>query len=185
MLDHLIDIVDDPGDFAPVAKASPATLLAAQVGTADWLEALGAPSDEAVTAEIASSVAQSAFVAVTTAAPPVSQRDALVAIKTPEAVRKLVGMLTEYDWEFVEKAKELRSYVVSKVMEETTHPDARIRLRALEMLGRVTEVALFTDRVEIKKVEMADHELDARIKEKLNRFMGVADVVDVSAQPLQ
>lgn len=188
MLDHLFDIVDEPGEFIPVAKASPAALLAAQVGTADWLDALGAKDDEAVISDVAAATAQQAFAAVAISASDAAQRTALVAIKTPEAVRRLVGMLTEYDWEFVEKAKEMRSYAVSKIMEETSHPDARIRLRALELLGRVTEVALFTDRVEIKKTEMADHELDAKIKEKLNRFMGVidaSDVIDVPPAPLQ
>ena len=47
------------------------------------------------------------------------------------------------------------------------------------MLGKVTEVALFTERVEVKKAEMSDHELEAKIKEKLNKFMKVVDVVDV------
>ncbi len=48
------------------------------------------------------------------------------------------------------------------------------------MHGKVTEVALFTERVEVKKTQMSDVELETRIKEKLNRFMGVIDVVDVS-----
>lgn len=183
MLDHLFDIVDDPGAFTPVAKAAPAALLAAQVGTADWLDALGAKDDAAVISDVAAVTAQQAFTAVAAAAPDAAQRGALLALKTPEAVRRVCGMLTEYDWEFVEKAKEMRSYAVSKIMEETIHPDARIRLRALELLGRVTEVALFTDRVEIKKTELADHELDAKIKEKLNRFMGVVDTVDVTDVP--
>ena len=38
-------------------------------------------------------------------------------------------MLALYDWDFVEQAKELRGFVVAKILEETSHPDARIRLR--------------------------------------------------------
>jgi hypothetical protein len=76
----------------------------------------------------------------------------------------------------VEQAKEIRGYAVSQLLEETKHPDARIRLRALELLGRVTEIALFTDRVEVKKTTVTDAELDAKIKEKLARFTGVVDV---------
>jgi hypothetical protein len=30
-----------------------------------------------------------------------------------------------------------------------------------------------------KRQDMSDHEIDAKIKEKLNRFMGVVDVEDV------
>ena len=88
-------------------------------------------------------------------------------------------MLTAYDWAFVEQAKELRGYAVSQILEETKNPDTRYRLKALEMLGKVTEVALCTERVEIKKTDMSDSELEQRIKEKLNKFMHVIDVVDV------
>jgi hypothetical protein len=56
---------------------------------------------------------------------------------------------------------------VAKIVEETDHPDARIRLKALELLGKVTEVGLFTERIEVKKTALSDLELDAKIKEKL------------------
>jgi len=49
----------------------------------------------------------------------------------------------------------------------------------LELLGKVTEVALFTDRVSVKNEDVSDEELDARIKEKLGKYMGAVDVVDV------
>jgi len=88
-------------------------------------------------------------------------------------------MLSAYDWEFVEQAKHLRGMAVAKILEETNHPDARVRLKALDMLGRITEVALFTERVEIKKADMSDTEIDKKIKEKLNKFMGVVDIEDV------
>ena len=183
MLEHLLEFED----FTSLdLKRTPASkLIAAQAATADWLTALGAPSASDVEAAEAAAFAQQAFTAVAQAAPTPKQKEALLALKTPEAVRHLTGMLTAYDWEFVEQAKELRGYTVAQILEETKHPDARIRLRALEMLGRVTEVALFTDRVEIKKTEMPDHELEARIKEKLNRFMGVVDVVDALPAPAQ
>ena len=67
---------------------------------------------------------------------------------------------------------------VTKIIQETDHPDARIRLKALELLGKVTEVALFTDRVEVKHTEMSDDELTEKIREKLSRYMGKVDIVD-------
>jgi hypothetical protein len=190
MLEHLLDY-EPPVCFvdAPVQalnEVAPAALLDAQVSTADWLEALGAPSKDEAMRQAAQAAAQAAFGTLVTNAPPEAQREALVALKTPAAVRHLTGMLTAYDWEFVEQAKEIRGYAVSKIIEETKSPDARIRLRALELLGRVTEVALFTDRVEVKKTQVSDTELDAKIKEKLARFAGVVDVTskDVTDVPL-
>lgn len=181
MLNHLIDF--DP-EIEPVASleavsadSAPAdALLAAQQSTADWLAQMGAPDAQAAQTAAASIQAQRAFTALSSPLPEAQQRAALLQMHTPPAVRKLVGMLTAYDWAFVEQAKEIRGYAVSKILEEVEHPDARVRLRALELLGKVTEVALFTDRVEVKRTTLDESELDAKIKEKLARFTGVVDV---------
>lgn len=84
-------------------------------------------------------------------------------------------MLSQYQWKFVEQANELRTMALAKIVKETDHPDARIRLKALDMLGKVTEVALFTERVEVKKIEETSEELDAKIKAKLAKYMGIVD----------
>jgi len=192
MLDHLIDFEPPAAaldEVAPLEKVAPQELLDAQLSTAQWLESIGAPPPDAAEQSAAQSTAQKAFGTIIKNAVAPEQRAALVALKTPSAVRHLTGMLTAYDWEFVEQAKEIRGYAVSQLLEETKHPDAKIRLRALELLGRVTEVALFTDRVEVKKTSVSDAELDAKIKEKLARFAGVVDVnptdVEVIEQPKQ
>jgi hypothetical protein len=57
-----------------------------------------------------------------------------------------------------------------------TTPTPRIRLKALEMLGKVTEVGLFTERIEIKKTELSDVELDERIKQKLEVIQKTIEV---------
>jgi hypothetical protein len=90
-------------------------------------------------------------------------------------------MLTAYDWEFIQQAKELRGYTVAKLVEETQHPNANIRLKALGLLGKVTEVGLFTEKIEVKKTDLTEDEIDKKLKEKLARFMDVtdADVIDV------
>ncbi len=151
----------------------------AQLRTLDWLDELGANTGD-VASELDRDAARRAFGAITTQrTPEEEQRAALVALKTPSAVRHITGMLTAYDWEFVEQAKELRGYTVAKIVEETKSPNAQIRLKALQMLGKVTEVGLFTDKIEVKKTEMSDFELETRIKDKLNRFMGVVDVIEV------
>ena len=121
-----------------------------------------------------------AFGALTTNAENSEQVANLVALKTPEAVRHLTGMLAAYDWEFVQQAKEIRGYAVAQLIEETKSSNANIRLKALGLLGKVTEVGLFTEKIEVKKAELSDAEIDAKIKEKLSKFMGVIDVMDVS-----
>jgi hypothetical protein len=88
-------------------------------------------------------------------------------------------MLTAYDWEFINQAKEIRGYAVAQLLEETKHPTASVRLKALALLGKVTEIGLFTDKIEIKKTELSDAELEARIKEKLGKFAKIVDITDV------
>ena len=55
------------------------------------------------------------------------------------------------------------------------HPDARIRLKAIELLGKVTEIGLFTERIQVKKEELDDQELDNRIREKLAQLQKTVD----------
>lgn len=186
MLEHLID-----GEFEPAVETHPAALplpvekadtaqtIDAQVKTAEWLKELGL-DDEEIETKADAQAARKSFASIVTGQTAPNTQVALSQIKTPAAVQHLVGMLTAYDWQFVEQARELRGYAVAQILEETKHSDARIRLKALDMLGKVTEVALFTDRIEIKKTDLSDDELETRIKDKLNRFMQVVDVVDIT-----
>lgn len=185
MLEHLIngefhpEVVDATAAVLSFEKADPTTIIDAKVKTADWLKDLGL-DDEEIETKADAEAARKSFASLVTGQSVATTQQALTNVKAPAAVQHLVGMLTAYDWAFVEQAKELRGYAVAQILEEVKHPDARIRLKALDMLGKVTEVALFTERVEVKKTEMSDVELETRIKEKLNKFMGVIDVVDVS-----
>ena len=158
MLEHLMDeVIYEPEVLTPedlasakeIKRTTPQNLLDAQVETTKWLEELGATPDAEIFMQVEEAVSRETFAALSANTDPNAQRNQLIKIKTPEAVRHLVGMLTAYDWHFVEQAKELRGYAVAQLVEETKHPDAKIRLRALELLGKVTEVALFTERVEV------------------------------------
>ena len=186
MLDHLINFEPEvlPTSAAPAAmeEASPTKALNAKITTTDWLKEMGAPDTEEVVSELEKRQARETFTALTTAAPLKEQKDAVTRIETPAAVRHLTGMLTAYDWEFIHQAKELRGYAVAKILEDCENPNANIRLKALGLLGKVTEVGLFTEKIEVKQAPMSDNELDSRIKEKLNKFMGVVDVIDVSLE---
>lgn len=184
MFDHLIAIQDPPAGFTPLADAPAGDVLASQVATADWLEQLGVPDDDEIDAAVQRNAARKAFaeVAVDPEATDETKKQAIVEVKTPEAVRHLVGMLSAYDWEFVQQAQQLRGYTVAKILEETKHPDARIRLKALQMLGNVTEVAAFTERVEIKQTkDLNEAELNERLQEKLKSFLDRTVVAETQA----
>ena len=179
MLDHLVHFNPDVTSrdaFIPLDDASADEVLSAQYNTAELLTSLGVSTDEEVEKREQTAAARIAFGAMTATADTSEQKAALVQLKTPEAVRHLTGMLSAYDWEFVEMAKELRGYTVAKLVEETKSPNANIRLKALGLLGKVTEVGLFTEKVEVKKVDLTEDEVDRKLKEKLAKFMDVTDV---------
>lgn len=183
MLDHLLnfepEVIPTTEAPAPASKASPVEELNAKITTADWLKEMGAPDSDEIVSELEKQQARETFSALTSAAPIKTQKDLVTKLETPAAVRHLTGMLTAYDWEFIHQAKELRGYAVAKILEECESPNANIRLKALGLLGKVTEVGLFTEKIEVKQEKLSDSDLDQRIKEKLNRFAGVVDVIDV------
>lgn len=188
MLEHLIDIkpfaaTHSKKAITPLEKANAQDVLDAQVNTTMWLESMGVEDDQKILAEAEANAARKVFTDLATAAPEEHTKGNLTTLKTPQAVRHLVTMLSAYDWEFVEQAKNLRGMAVAKIIEETNHPDARIRLKALEMLGKVTEVGLFTEKIEVKKAALTDNEIEQRIKDKLNKFMQVVDVIDLEVSP--
>jgi hypothetical protein len=174
--DYTPEINTGADPFTPAESLNPTETLSAQIKTSEWLSQFQ-DDDEEILSEAQQEKVVDAFNALTTSDPRAKQR--LLELDLPEEIKSAVGMVTAYQWKFVEQAESLRSMSVAKIVKETDHPDARIRLKALELLGKVTEVALFTDRVQIKSEDVTDEELDARIKEKLGRYMGAVDVVDV------
>lgn len=186
MLEHLVHFepeVTSREGFVKLDDASPEDILSAQVATEQWLAELGVDDDDVVANQQQTESARKAFGALTTNADTTEQKASLAELKSPAAVRHLTGMLAAYDWQFIDMAQQLRGYTVAKLLEETKSPNANIRLKALGLLGKVTEVGLFTEQIEVKKMEMTDAEVEQRIKDKLAKFMGVIDVVDISTSP--
>lgn len=100
-----------------------------------------------------------------------AQRKALTMAKAPPAVRRTVGTLSTHDWLFTEHIQEIRGYAVNKLLEEVENSrDGRVRLKALELLGKITEVGLFTEQVKVARNQMSDKELDKQIQERLKVY---------------
>lgn len=184
MLEHLIDFKPDIELFdaphTPLHKAGVNEVVDAKVETVNWLKSLGAVDEDEAVDQAQATFARNAFTNIITGQPAELTKSSIAQIKTPAAVQHLVGMLTAYDWEFVHQAQQLRGYCVAQLVEETKNPSASIRLKALVALGKVTEVGLFTEKIEVKKPDMTDGELDQRIKDKLAKFMGVVDAIEVT-----
>lgn len=88
----------------------------------------------------------------------------------PGAILKLEALLTQYDHQVVTDAVQLRTYVTNKLIEESGGPDAKIRIKALELLGKIGDVGLFAEKIEVTIQQKRTEEIDALLREKLERF---------------
>lgn len=106
-------------------------------------------------------------------------RDLFVNARTPNSYEKqlpgtmlkLHALLTEYDHSLLDDARRIRNYVTNRLMEETEDVDPKIRLRAYELLGKITEVGLFTERAELTIKHKPTAELEELLRSKLEKLM--------------
>jgi len=67
-------------------------------------------------------------------------------LASPGMVVYLQSLLSEYDTVVVKSAQQMRTYVTNRLCRETDNPDPRIRMKSVELLGKIREVGLFTDK---------------------------------------
>ena len=97
---------------------------------------------------------------------------------TPASLQNVRTYLDEYGRAVVNHAVELRHTVTNRLIEESQNPDPRIRIRALELLGKVSDVGLFTDRTEVTITHQTTDELRNKLRAKLQRLVSQPDVED-------
>jgi hypothetical protein len=92
-------------------------------------------------------------------------------LSSPPVVVYLQSLLNEYDKTVVKSAAQLRTYVTNKLLAETANADPRIRLKSLELLGKVSDVGLFTDKTEITMRHRPTEELEQLLRERLTKVI--------------
>lgn len=137
-------------------------LIDAKVHTAEFLASLGEEAD--LDSEIEAEAAHAAFVALTGPTSDEEKRNGVALLESPESVRRLVAMLTAYEWQYIEHAAQIRAKLVADLLHDTDDPDPRVRMKAIELLGKVKEVALFEERSVVRKENVSDEEINARLR---------------------
>jgi hypothetical protein len=153
--------------------------------TAEFLEAFGAPTEPTEEDKVRARAALHESVSSAEATNVVTAQTN--AVTTTASVMHLKSILSEYDQVVVNSAVQIRTYVTNKLIEETTHPDPKIRIRALELLGKVGDVGLFIERSEVTVKHKTTLELEASIKDRISKLLELRskseEVVDVVAKP--
>ena len=107
-------------------------------------------------------------------------------LSSPGAIVHIKAILSEYDKAVVESAAQIRTFVTNKLLLETESPDPRIRIKALELLGKISDVGLFTEKTEITMRHRPTEELEQLLRERLLKTLDAepAPAYTDPAQPL-
>ena len=87
----------------------------------------------------------------------------------------LEALLSEYDKDLLNVSTRLRSFITNKLILETADGDAKVRLKALELLGKVTNVGLFSERLEINVTHRTVEQVDQELEQILEKYLGEAE----------
>ena len=92
------------------------------------------------------------------------------ATLTPASLVLTNNILQEFGHSVVESALQVRHLVTNKLIDETENPDPRVRIRALELLGKISDVGLFAEKSEVTITHQSTDDLRARLREKLQKL---------------
>jgi hypothetical protein len=107
------------------------------------------------------------------------------ALNVPATVQHLYAMLSDYDHQVVEEAVQLRRFVTNKLIEDSGLSDPRHRLKALELLGKISDVGLFSEKTEITVKNLSPDDLETQIKSKLYKILGKTEAVDTTFEIIE
>lgn len=97
---------------------------------------------------------------------------------TPGTILNLEAILNEWDQEVLDVSRRLRNYVTNKLIIESVDPDPRQRMKALENLGRVAGVGLFSERIDINITHRTVKDIETDLLKTLELY--APDVEDVA-----
>lgn len=98
----------------------------------------------------------------------------------PNIAVHLGALLSEYDKQVVQDATQLRTYITNKLLEISSCGITKDELKALELLGKISDIGLFVEKSEVQITHTASADLEDLIREKLDRMLKTvpADIVE-------
>ena len=88
-------------------------------------------------------------------------------------------LLASHDYQAIADAIQARNFITNKLIELADCGDPRFELKALELLGKHSDIGLFTERSEITVHHTSSSSLENSIKERVKRLMH-AEITDVT-----
>ena len=92
------------------------------------------------------------------------------ATLTPPSIKLANAIIKEFNHSVVESAVQLRHLVTNKLIIESENPDAKVRMRALELLGKISDVGLFTEKSEVTITHQTTDDIKEKLRAKLAKL---------------
>ena len=100
-------------------------------------------------------------------------------ISSAGIAKKAASILKSYDYQAIDDAIQARNFITNKLIELADCGDPKFELKALELLGKHSDIGLFTERSEITVTHKTSIDLENSIKERVKRLLN-ATVTDVT-----
>jgi hypothetical protein len=88
------------------------------------------------------------------------------------------NLLTAYDKRVVDDPAQIRYYATNRLLELTDDPDVKIRIKALELLGKVADVGLFADRTEITIKDKTTRDLEQELEAYFSKYVQEVEPIE-------
>ena len=98
------------------------------------------------------------------------QPDAPLAPTTSGAAKALEKLLKRFDYNLPNATNKMRQYLIFKMFELAENEDPRLSIKALEMLGKVTEIGLFSTKIEVSTNDKPTKELEGELSSLLKTY---------------
>ena len=79
---------------------------------------------------------------------------------------------------------QIRHLVTNKLLLETDNPDPRVRIRALELLGKISDVGLFAEKSEVTVTHQSTDDLREKLRMKLTKLVNPEDAVVIDGKSI-
>jgi hypothetical protein len=88
-------------------------------------------------------------------------------------------LIRQFDFQAFADAQQARNFITNKLIKIADCGDPKIELKALELLGKHSDVGLFTERSEVTVHHTSSSSLENSIKERIKRLLN-SDVSDIT-----
>ena len=111
-----------------------------------------------------------------------------VATLTPASLILTDSILQEFGRSVVESSVQIRHLVTNKLLLETDNPAPRVRIRALELLGKISDVGLFAEKSEVTITHQSTDDIKEKLRSKLAKLVNppqeIEDAIEIDGEPV-